>query len=339
MGLKHYGVLRGRVTDAVREDDEDTPHYQIRVAAAGVDYRLAVNVKSQLSPSELLFLVVENFRHPITEKLTSLTEGFASLPKEPGTAALDFIRGNLFNRLDMRLLPSTLPGPDNDLSDRLAYYVDRAQAESGANIYAFGERWGPERGKPDKIFRFEPGNGVHDIHMNQGNDPSHRSDDGVWQDGGVILRFPATDQWVAIFLAFQSQAWHTDDVTGHRLPGPTPGPGPTPHPSEPDFRVRIVAALVNPIGPGPEAETVTLLNATPDAIDLAGWRLIDKSERTQALAGRIDAGATRVVAVAPPLALGNKGGTITLVDDRGLKVDGIAYTKDDAAADGWTIVF
>ena len=69
MGLKHYGVLRGRVTDAVREDGEDTPHYQIRVAAVGVDYRMAVNVMSQLSPSELLFLVVENFRHPITEKL------------------------------------------------------------------------------------------------------------------------------------------------------------------------------------------------------------------------------------------------------------------------------
>jgi hypothetical protein len=45
------------------------------------------------------------------------------------------------------------------------------------------------------------------------------------------------------------------------------------------------------------------------------------------------------VAVAPPLALGNKGGTLTLVDAGGLKVDGVAYTKDDAAADGWTIVF
>ena len=109
--------------------------------------------------------------------------------------------------------------------------------------------------------------------------------------------------------------------------------------ANPTFGSASSAALVNPIGPGPEAETVTLLNATPQAIDLAGWRLIDKSERTQALSGQIDAGATRVVAVVPPLALGNKGGTITLVDASGLKVDGVAYTKDDAAADGWTIVF
>jgi hypothetical protein len=59
----------------------------------------------------------------------------------------------------------------------------------------------------------------------------------------------------------------------------------------------------------------------------------------QALAGQIGAGATRVVAVVPPLALGNKGGTLTLVDGSGLKVDGVAYTKEAAAADGWTIVF
>ena len=124
-----------------------------------------------------------------------------------------------------------------------------------------------------------------------------------------------------------------------RQPGPTPGPGPAPHPSEPDFRVRIVAALVNPVGPAPEAETVTLINATPDAIDLAGWQLIDKSEKTQTLDGRIESGATRAVAVKPPVALGNKGGTITLVDASGLKVDGVAYTKDAASAEGWTIVF
>ena len=190
MALKHYGVLRGRVLAAKREDGKDSPHYQVHVDAAGTSYRLAVNVMSQLSPSELLFIVVEDFRHPVTQKLPALAEGFTLLPKQADTASLDFIRGNLFNRLDMRLLPPSLPGDDNDLSDRLAHYVDRAASEPDAVIYAFGERWGPERGNPDKIFHFEPGNGVHDIHMNQGNDPGHKGDDGVWQDGGLILRFP-----------------------------------------------------------------------------------------------------------------------------------------------------
>ena len=38
-----------------------------------------------------------------------------------------------------------------------------------APSYAFGERWGPETPSKDKVFGFKPGNGVHDIHMNQGN--------------------------------------------------------------------------------------------------------------------------------------------------------------------------
>jgi hypothetical protein len=64
-----------------------------------------------------------------------------------------------------------------------------------------------------------------------------------------------------ILLAFQSQAWHTDDRTGHTIPGLDPlGAGPDPSPAEPDRIVRIVAALVNPIGPAPEPETATLIN-------------------------------------------------------------------------------
>ena len=67
------------------------------------------------------------------------------LPPQPAGMALDFIRGNLFDRGEMRLLPSHLPGPDNDLSDRLEHYVKRAISESAAMVYAFGQRWGPER--------------------------------------------------------------------------------------------------------------------------------------------------------------------------------------------------
>ncbi len=146
MSLNRYGVLRGRVLDAKREDGTDTPHYQVRVTAAGTDYRLAVNVKSQISPSELLFIVVEDFRHPLTQKLPALADGFTDLPKQPDTAALDFIRGNLFNRLDMRLLPPSLPGTDNDLSDRLAHYGERAAGEPDAGSTRLANAGGPSGG-------------------------------------------------------------------------------------------------------------------------------------------------------------------------------------------------
>jgi len=335
MPLKRYGVLKGSVIDARREDDPDTPHYQVHVRADSTSYRVAVNVKSQMSPSELLFLVDDRFRHPATAGLPRLPHGFTELQREPGSLVLDYIRGNLFNRLRLRTLPPNLPGPDNDLSDLVEHYVARARRENGSEVYAFGERWGPEEDEHDKIFRFLPGNGIHDIHMNQGNHPQFARDDGVWQDGALLFHFPSTDQWVAVFLAFQSQAWHTDDITGHAItePGPVPGP------AEPDHVVRIVGALVNPIGPAPEPEAVVLLNASPEPVELTGWKIADRLDNGQSLTGTLAAGATLTVPVQPPVQLGNRGGEITLLDDRGLKVDGVSYTKQQAQREGWTLVF
>ena len=335
MPLEHYGVLKGSVVDARREDDPDSPHYQVHVRAEDTSYRVAVNVKSQMSPSELLFFVDDRLRHPITAGLLGLPPGFSELQSEPGGLALDFIRGNLLDRTRLRPLPHNLPGPDNDLGDRIEHYVARASQEHDSELYAFGERWGPEDDNPDKVFGFSPGNGVHDIHMNQGNSPQFARDDGVWQDGALVFHFPSTDQWVAVFLAFQSQAWHTDDTTGHAITEPGPEPGP----DDPDRVVRIVGTLVNPIGPAPEPETITLLNASPESVQLAGWTITDRSKNTQTLSGEIPAGATMTLPVRPPVQLGNKGGIITLLDDQGLKVDGVSYTEQQAQREGWTLVF
>ena len=151
----------------------------------------------------------------------------------------------------------------------------------------------------------------------------------MWQDGGLVLQFSSTQQWVAIFLAFQSQAWHTDDTTGHTI-SDTP---------QLDHAIRIVGALVNPIGPAPEHETVTILNASPSAIDLTGWQIADKLKKKHGLSGTINAGATLVIALPPSVQLGNKGGIITLLDNKGLKVDGVAYTGEEAKKEGWTLVF
>jgi hypothetical protein len=177
---------------------------------------------------------------------------------------------------------------------------------------------------------------VHDIHMNQGNSGRFRGDDGVWQDGGLLFHFPADSRWVGFFLAFQSQAWHTDDTTGHAT-GDTPPPKPqTPS----DGQVRIVAALVNPTGPAPEHESVTLLNASATTVDLAGWRVADRMKRTCPVGhDELRPGATLVVPLASTVQLGNSGGAVTLLDRDGLKVDGVAYTADDVRREGWTVVF
>ena len=104
--------------------------------------------------------------------------------------------------------------------------------------------------------------------------------------------------------------------------------------------VQIVAALVNPVGPAPERETVLLLNASPDAVDLTGWRIADRLKRTCPVPpGPLAAGASLEVVVSGDVQLGNQGGAITLLDGAGLKVSGVSYTTAQAKQEGWTIVF
>jgi uncharacterized protein YukJ len=331
MPLKKYGVLVARPVERRREGGTDSPHYQLRLATdTGANHRAAVNVLSQESPSELLYAIVDDLEHPITSPLAALAPGWHPLP---GRGGLDLVRGNLVTRAQMRPLAPDVDGPDNDLADLLDLHVLHAISRPDALVYAFGEPWGPETAR-DKIFGFKPGNGVHDIHMNQGNSARFAGDDGVWQDGGLLLHFPSESRWVAIFLAFQSQAWHTDDLTGHAIADAPPAP------VVGDAPVRILAAMVNPNGGGPERETVLLLNASPQAVDLAGWRVADRNNQTCMLPSvRLDAGAVLNFPLRPNVQLGNKGGSITLLDNAGLKVSGVAYTADQAKREGWTVTF
>jgi len=346
MPLKNYGMLKGKAIE-VRPGAGQNPHYQVHIVDDTTDYRIAINVQSALSPSELEYLIDDRFTHPITSMLQEAPLGFTHITSKPGTTALDYIRGNLFDRTKMRILPFNVPGIDNDLNEKIHGVMQRAVADEEAVVYAFGERWGPEQNKKDKYFGFLPGNGIHDIHMNQSNVGQFKGDDGVWQDGGVMVYFPGQQQWVAIFLKFQSQGWHTDDKTGHKI-GPDephvppvpipPQPPPLPTSDDPQGLVRIVAALVNSVQ-SPEVEIVTLVNASPRELNLEGWALADTQKNKQKLTGKLNSGEARAIRVEKPVALSNKGGIITILDETGLKVDGVSYTKAQASNPGWTIVF
>ncbi|PAJ81599.1 DUF2278 family protein [Burkholderia ubonensis] len=337
MPIVRYGVLKGRPIQRKLEVAGDTPHYQIHVIDLTNDYRVPVNVRSMLAPHEVQYLVDEAFSHPILDGLTALSLGFHGLDSTPGGLALDYIRGNLFDRSQMRSLPFNLPGPDNDLNEKIDRYVSRALAEPDAILYAFGQRFGPppDPKEKDKIFAFAPQDGVHDIHMNQGNprpQPGQQDffkDNGVWQDGGLLIYYPSNQQWVAIFLKFASQAWHTDDTTGVPLEVAT----------EPDFTVRIVAAMINPVGPDQGLETVTLLNTSAQAVSLNGWALANKTKDKFLLDGTLAPGATQTITLPQNFPLSNKGGIITLLDAQGLKVHGVSYTAAQAKREGETIVF
>ena len=146
MPLRSYGVLTARVVDRRREDHDDSPHFQIELAdERGTRLPAAVNVKSQESPSELLYLVDEDFRHPITDRCRRPPSGLDAAAARARRARPRLHPGQpLRPGGDAVAARRTPPGPDNDLADLLDHYVQRAVADPQAVLYVFGERWGPE---------------------------------------------------------------------------------------------------------------------------------------------------------------------------------------------------
>jgi uncharacterized protein YukJ len=323
MPISGYGVLKGKAIDMI-DGKGSNPHFQVKVSDDDL-FRIAVNVKSQDEPSTVLYYANDDFNHPILKDLVNLPIGFNVLKSKSGGMALDFIRGNLFDVTEMKLLPYDIPGPDNDLNELLEKYANKAIAMENSEIYAFGQRWGPEN-KRDQYFGFKPGNGIHDIHRNQGNSDKWKNDDGVWQDGGIIFHYPDEDKWVAIFIAFQSQSFHTDDVYGHAIKEVV------------EKSVHIIAALVNPAGT--EGKSITILNATPKSVTLDGWKLADINKTKTNLTGILSAGEImRIPITEGNFELPDNGGIVTILDNKGLKVDGVSYSEMDASKKGWTIVF
>src|SRR5947209_6650976 len=345
MPVPKYGVLAGRVSERQLASGSSN-HYEIHVQAAGEDFRIAVNVQS-VDGSEVLFHVDDAFDHPVTTALAALAEGHHIVPMTPEGLAIDYVRAGYVAKADMVPLPVT-GDDDNDLNDQIDSLVQRAMNSAGARIFAYGSFFKDPPNKKDKYFNFAPSQGIHDVHMNQGNDPGHKGDDGVWSDGALLFHYPARQQWAAVFLAFQSQSWITDSH-GHATTVPPPVVHPpvvpppavppvVPPPSPSPASVRIIAALANSIET-PEIETVTLINTAPQDVDLAGWVFADKQQNRFALSGKLGAGSSVRVTIAKPMELSNKGGTITLLDPAGKVVDNVSYTKQQAQKPGWSIVF
>jgi uncharacterized protein YukJ/translation initiation factor 1 (eIF-1/SUI1) len=343
-----YGILKGKAIERQTErNDKNSPHYQILVEGNGDKYRVPVNVKSVKQPFDLLVHIDLNFEHSITSQLTQLKSGFTEIPlseRKAGNVALDYIRMNLATRDNMRPVRADLEGRENDINDFLDGIIIPILNDAQVDVYAFGEPFGPEAQK-DKVFGFQPGRGIHNIHMNQGNrEARFAKENGVYQDGGLLIHFLEENRWIAFFSAFQSQAFHTDDKTGN--PIDNQGNAVV---SEQDVTedlptvvsdIKIVAALVNPLGDDVGKETVTLLNTTASAIDLQGWVLADRLKNKLSLSGSIKAGeAHRITLSGQNIQLSNQGGIITLLNPKGLKVDGVSYTKDAVKQQGQTIVF
>lgn len=346
-----YGVLKGKAIDFKRDNDND-PHSELLMEIAGEKFRIAINVRSSRGPTHkrlVEYLIKHDIHHPVIDQARALPMGWNDLTDGvKDGAAIDYIRSNIFRASDMKPITHMAPGPNNDLFEFIEALVARAIKEE-AVVYAFGERWGPEQTKEDIYFQFKPGNGVHLIHMNQGGAGDNF---GTFRDGALIVDFPASATASALFIKFQNQIWHTNEADATPLADaprveeiPVPDTGPV-HPwpivadNSPYRLARIVAAMVNPRDEDLGRESVTILNISDEVLDLQGWQILDRQDRSDTISGKLKPGHAMVFPLSGEGAqLGNNGGTISLLNAQGLKVDGVAYTKNQARDASRPVVF
>jgi hypothetical protein len=263
---------------------------------------------------------------------------------------LDYFRAPLFDWPTGVAVPPTGPGANDDLQDAISTYLTQLIAQNG-ELFVFGAKF-PKPGEPPNPrpidHEFHTSQGVHDVHMNQGNpNPgSFAKDNGVFQDGGLILSFP--NRFVGLFFRFKTQLLPTNNSTGHPSPGaqeippggvPLNGGVPTAPAANPF--VYIERALINPVGNDPGKEVVVIGNTTTSSVNLAGWSLVDKNNNAEVLANvLLPPGESRAVGLSGNgVQLSNKGGTIRLRNPAGDQVHAVSYSQDDASKEDRYIRF
>ena len=202
-----YGVLVGTIHDGREDPPGHSPHYEIWVQA-DTNYRIAVNVRS-VDGSDVLAHYDPNFTKPTKRDLASLAagrKGFTALQTGPGGAGLDYLRDDLFPIGAMTPIPAEVQAIT--LRNLLDAQIKRAKGDQGAVVVAFGEFF-RDLGR-DSTFGFSPEQGVHDIHMMQGNRGSFADDNRINGDGALFIRFTGGET-VALFIRFTTQSTTTDD--------------------------------------------------------------------------------------------------------------------------------
>lgn len=196
MPVPNYSLLKGDPQPGAVSGKN--PHFRIPVNTASGNYTIDVNVEST-DGSEVLYAVLQNTAPPNEDALLALPDGV----NPPTGIAIDYVRTQIngapmIAKDAMTLLPI---GGSSDLNDQIVSVVNQAIQDDNGLIYAFGSFYADSGGQQ----------GIHDIHMNQGNSGSFEKDNGIDQDGALFVYLPATSTWISVFIAFQTESWNTDD--------------------------------------------------------------------------------------------------------------------------------
>jgi uncharacterized protein YukJ len=187
-------------------------HLHASLDVDGGRWDVAINVGTNDADDLLKYKLAFDFQHKLIETLGGADAGAHDLTGQAALPALDFLRSDL--------LANTGKWRDSDVMDgsletepaaTLNRLLSRAHRES-RDVYVFGRF-------------YAEGNGIHDVHLNQGSTGGfvHREGDDsndhndIWQDGALLVDL-GEPEWAAYFSGFNQQLVPTDDL-GNPLPG------------------------------------------------------------------------------------------------------------------------
>jgi uncharacterized protein YukJ len=211
MPLHSYGVLKGSLfTPQEQTYQGDWFHgiFYLTVPGTAIPQRCVTDF-SNATANLIQYRIFNNLNASLLANIASLPDGFTELgtgpTNGPTSGALDYARS-----------PYLGPGDGWIVSDGIVA-VQELQTQLSANpgkLFVFGEPFtDPSPVNEDGV---QSQNGMHNVHMNQG-DPAvssdgrdHQADDGIWQDGATI--FMNADGSVSAFCSkFVSQTFNTND--------------------------------------------------------------------------------------------------------------------------------
>lgn len=143
MTIARYGVWRGTATKwEPTQQDNDHGHITFTDGTSD-DLDCAVDVKSKDSDSRIVFWNVVSFddSHPLAAKLANISEGYQAITDHTSNGlGLDYLKGNLVNAKQGRILSYQENGPNNDILDFLNPILNAAVSQK-ADMYLYGSKY------------------------------------------------------------------------------------------------------------------------------------------------------------------------------------------------------
>ncbi|RAR65849.1 uncharacterized protein DUF2278 [Paraburkholderia unamae] len=215
-----YGFVKAKIVSApqlksTRRPHEVQYHLHFGITVNGAPWDIAVNVGTTDADDLLKYKLVFDFRHSVLTTLKSASPGSTDLTGTDALPALDFLRSDFLAKTGAWRNSDVMDGSDQvEPVASLQRLLLRAQ-QSSLDVYVFGRF-------------YSEGDGVHDVHMNQGSRGEfiHRAGDDsndhndIWQDGALLVDL-GEPEWALYAAAFDQQYVPTDDL-GNPAPGSQP---------------------------------------------------------------------------------------------------------------------